>query len=194
MNRKFVTGAFCVVLTGCITPPPPVTNLSGAPIKFSEPILAKSDRATAKYVLLEKSVADGKYKLLSMSAIRQPITNERQERIAFNADLSAFAPDFSEAYFQTYVDAANYGQQTVIAKCSAGALKTEQYSPCNSAFGAVFIPTGITKAYVAGSMSASAMNNWKEPSRNMMRYVESPMYALFESGVFQRLPELAAAK
>jgi len=183
-----------LVLAGCATPTPPVLNPSGNPVKFVDPILGKNGMENARYVLLEKNIADGKYKLVSMSKTRQPITNERQERIAFNADLTGYAPDYTDYAFETYADSGNYNQQTVIMRCAGFPLKTQKYNPCTSAFGELFIPTGITKAYVAGSMSANAMKAWQDPARNRIRYVESPRFALSQAGVFSRLPELAAAQ
>jgi len=159
-----------------------------------QPVLDKAQRQTAKFVLLEKGTADGRYTLVSISASRQAITNPRQERIAFSADLTAFAPDFTESPFRTFIDSGNYNEATVVTDCGATIPKSQSYSPCNSEFGSVFIPTTITKAYVAGSKSADSMKEWRDPARNRVRYVDSPQYALNQAGVFQRLAEIAAAK
>ncbi len=194
MKAKVIPLALSAMVAGCAVTAPPITNLSGKPIKFSQPVLERAQRDTAKFVLLEKNIADGRFAVVSISASRQPIANARQERIAFNSDLTAFAPDYTDSSFRTYVDNGNYAQQTVITDCSSALPKTQQYSPCNSEFGAVFVPTGVTKAYVAGNMSASAMKGWNDAARNRMRYVESPQYALVQAGVFQRLAELSAAK
>ncbi len=183
--------AAALVLGGCLATTPPILNASGQPVKFVQPILGKAAMADAKYVLIEKSIADGKYQLVSMSATRQPITNARQERIAFNRDLTGFAPDFTDYSFQTYTDAGNYNQQTVIMRCTAVPPKTEQYGPCNSAFADVFVPTGVVKAYVAGQMGAATKKTWDDPRQNPMRSVDSPQWALRQAGVFERLAELA---
>lgn len=193
MKTKVISLALCAIVAGCTTVPP-ITTPAGKPIKFSQPILEKAQRDTAKFVLLEKSIADGRFAVVSISAIRQPISNARQERIAFSADLSSFAPDYNDTPFRTYVDDANYAEKTVITECVSGSPKTLSYSPCNSEFGAVFVPTGVTKAYVAGARSSDSMKEWNDPARNRMRYVKSPQYALVQAGVFQRLGELSAAK
>lgn len=182
-----------LAITGCATTPP-IQNPSGQLVKFTAPTIGKGAMEGAKYVLLEKSIADGRYTVVSMSSTRQPIANERQERIAFNAALTAFAPDFTDIAFRTYVDEGNYNQATVITTCDDFPLKTRQYSPCNSAFGDVFVPTGVTKRYVAGQMSADAMKQFNDPTRNRSRYVTTPQYVLAEAGVFARLAELAAVK
>ncbi|WP_298412889.1 hypothetical protein [Janthinobacterium sp.] len=194
METKVVLLALSVMVAGCAVTAPPITNLSGKPIKFSQPVLEKVHRETAKFVLLEKSIADGRFAVVSISAVRQPITNARQERIAFNSDLTSFAPDYADSSFRTYVDDGNYGQKTVITDCGLASPKTQMYSPCDSEFGEVFVPASVTKAYVAGSMNAYSMKAWNDPARNRMRYVVSPQHALVQAGVFQRLAELAAVK
>jgi hypothetical protein len=185
--------ASIIALTGCVATTPPLQNASGQQIKFVPPILGKASMGDARYVLIEKSIADGRYKIVSMSKIRQPITNARQERIAFTKDITGFAPDFTDYAFQTYTDSGNYDEQTVIMRCNSVPPKTEKYSPCNSAFADVFIPMGVTKAYVAGRMSTAAKKSWEDPSSNNMRYTGSPQWALKQAGVFERLSELANA-
>ena len=193
MKTKVISLVLTAMLAGCAVTPP-ITNPAGKPIKFSQPILEKAQRDTAKFVLLEKSISDGRFAVVSISASRQPITNARQERIAFNADLTAYAPDYFDSSFRTYVDSGNYGAKTVITDCVSAPPKTQQYSPCNSEFGEVFVPFGVTKAYVAGGKSAESMKEWTDPARNRMRAVQSPQYALMQAGVFQRLAEISAAK
>lgn len=193
MRTMIIPLAMAALVGGCATNSP-ILNPAGTPVKFSNPILDKAQRQTAKFVVLEKGIADGRYVVVSISASRQPFTNPRQERIAFNADLTAFAPDFTDSSFRTFIDSGNYNQATVVTDCGATTPKSQSYTPCNSEFGEVFIPTSITKAYVAGSKSAGAMKEWQDPARNRMRYVQSPQYALNQAGVFQRLAEVAAAK
>lgn len=191
--KKYVipTLAAVIALAGCLATTPPIQNAYGQPIKFISPILGKSAMANARYVLIEKSIADGKFKVVSMSRTRQPITNARQERIAFTNDLTGFAPDFTDYSFQTYTDGGNYNQETVIMRCNGTPLKTEKYSPCSSDFSQVFIPAGVTKAYVAGQMHKSVKDSWENPATNSMRYTSSPQWALKQAGVFERLAELA---
>lgn len=182
-----------IALAGCYATTSPVLNASGRPIKFVSPILGKAAMTGARYVLIEKSIADGKYQLVSMSRSRQPITNARQERIAFNSDLTGFAPDYTDYSFETYTDSGNYDNQTVIMRCYSTPSKTEKYSPCNSAFADKFVPMGVVKAYVAGRMSTAAKQSWDDPSRNTMREVGSPYWALKQAGVFEKLAELTNA-
>lgn len=192
-NYLIPTLASAILLTGCIATTPPIQNASGQPIKFISPILGKAAIANARYVLIEKSIADGNYQVVSMSKTRQPISNARQERIAFTNDLTGFAPDFTEYSFQTYTDAGNYNQETIIMRCNVIPLKTDKYSPCNSSFAEIFIPTGVIKAHAAGQMSSAVKDSWVSPSTNSMRYVRSPQWALKQAGVFERLVELANA-
>jgi len=194
MKANTLLLALAATLAGCVTPAPPITNLNGQPIKFSAPILTKSDLPGAKFVLLEKSIANGQYTVVNISATRQPIANPRQERIAFNARLTAFAPDYEDTGFHTFTDSGNYGQQTVVLTCGPSVPKTRFYSACDSAFADVFIPMGLTKSYAAGRMSTETMKQLEDPARNHTRYVGSPEFALKQAGVFQRLGELAAAK
>lgn len=191
---SILTSVSAITLAGCLAVTPPIVNSSGQPINFISPILGKADKANARYVLIEKSIADGKYQLVSISKTPQPITNARQERIAFNHHLTGFAPDYTDYSFQTYTDRGNYNTETVIMRCGSVMSKTESYSPCNSAFAEVFVPMGVTKAHVAGNMSSAEKQAWDDPSRNRMRYVSSPQRALQQAGVFERLNELANAK
>lgn len=180
-------------LAGCLATTPPIQNPNGQPVRFVSPVLGKSAMANARYVLIEKSIADGKYHVVSMSKSRQPITNARQERIAFTDDLTGFAPDFTDYSFQTYSDPGNYGQETVVMRCASVQQKTDNYSPCSSDFAGLFIPMGITKSYVAGQISYESRQAWENPATNKWRYVRSPMGALQQAGVFERLTELANA-
>ncbi|SMG28249.1 hypothetical protein [Paraburkholderia susongensis] len=183
-----------IALSGCLAMTPPVKNANGQPIKFVSPVLGKNAMKGARYVLIEKNIADGKYRVVSISTSRQEITNDRQERIAFNADLTGFAPDYTEYSFQTYTDRGNYGEQTEIMRCASFPQKTYAYTPCNSAFADVFVPMGVTKAYIAGQMGYAAKKSWDDPKNNNMRYVSSPQWALAQAGVFERLADLTNAK
>lgn len=194
MSFSIPAAASVIALAGCLATTPPILNASGQPIKFVNPILGKNNMSDARYVLIEKSIADGKYQVVSMSLTRQPITNDRQERIAFTKDLTGFAPDFTDYAFQTHTDSGNYNEQTAIMQCKATPPKTAKYSPCNSTFADVFVPMGVTKAYAAGRMSYEVHKSWEDPARNTMRYVSSPQWALKQAGVFERLAELANAR
>ncbi|MEM5386806.1 hypothetical protein VSR68_24905 [Paraburkholderia phymatum] len=186
--------AAALTLTACVTVPPTL-NAKGQPIKFAEPILGPAERDNGIYVLLEKSIADGKYKVANVSRTRQPIANERQERVAFNSDLTRYAPDFTAAGFYTYADPGNYGEKTVITNCQGRAMKkTLEYSPCSSAFSYVFVPTSVTKSYVAGSMGYETHKRWEDPRFNLLRGVDSPRAALRQAGVFEHLDQLVSAK
>jgi len=183
-------------LGGCAGLNSAAVNSNGQPVKFSEPILGKEDGANATYVLLEKSIADGRMHLVSVSKTRQPIQNERQERIAFNEALTKFAPDFDAYAFQTYTDVRNYNQKTVVMVCGSNysPRKVVQYSPCNSEFGHVFVPMGVYKAGAVNDAAAEQVRNWENPKINRMRFITSPARALGQAGVFQHLDQLANAK
>lgn len=185
--------AVAALLTGCIASAPPITNPDGQTIKFADPVLGRNIIGNARFVLIEKDIGTGKFKLVSMSNSRMTITNARQERVAFSNDLTSYAPDYTDARFYTYNDSGNYNQQTVIMDCRSTPSKTNSYSPCNSEFGKIFIPMGITKAYVAGQMSSNAHKTWEDPAQNIRRYVSSPSWALKQAGVFERLTELKSA-
>jgi hypothetical protein len=195
VNSKITSLAALLVLTACATPAPPVTNLNGQPIKFSEPVLGKQGSQGATFVLLEKNIADGHFTVVSISKTRQAIANDRQERVAFNSELTAFAPDYPDSsVFHTYVDTGNYNATTVIATCNRILPKTQEYSPCNSTFADVFIPMGIAKAYSGGKMAQGAWKEWQDPTRNRLRYVSSPQFALKQAGVFDHISDLVNAK
>lgn len=183
-----------IMLAGCLATTPPVLNEQGQPIKYIEPILGKARMGDARYVLIEKSIESGKYVLVDISKNRLAITNERQERIVFNKDLTAFATDFTDGEFQTYADEGNYGIETVIVRCRSYPKKIVEYSPCNSSFADVFVPMGVTKAYVAGAISTQMNKEWNNPAINNRRYSRSPLYALKEAGVFSHMSELANPK
>lgn len=185
-----------VTLGGCAGLNSAGVNAAGQPIKFAEPVLGKEEAGNATYVLLEKSIADGKMHLVSISKARPPIENERQERIAFNADLTRFAPDFDAYAFQTYTDYGNYNQKTVVMNCSVNysPRKVVQYSPCNSVFGRIFVPMGVYKAGAVNDAAAAQVRNWENPDFNRLRFIVSPAGALRQAGVFQHLDQLAAAK
>jgi hypothetical protein len=185
-----------IILGGCAALNSPIINSNGQPIKFAEPVLGKAAMENATYVLIEKSVADGTIHLVNISKTRQPIENERQERIAFNGDLTRFAPDFGVYAFQTYSDTANYDQQTVVMRCTGNysPRKTVEYSPCSSAFGRVFVPMGVYKAGAVNNSAAAEVTNWENPNVNRLRFIASPEYALRQAGVFDHLDQLVNAK
>lgn len=194
MKVKVISVVIPVLLLSACATTTPIQNPSGQSVKFVSPILGKSGMAGARYVLLEKSIADGKYKVVGQpSKMRQPITNERQERIAFNADLTGYAPDYTDYSFETYVDSGNYGQKTATMTCVEFPLKTQKYGPCTSEFGDVFTPFGVVKEYNAGRLNQRSWKEWTDPALNRMRYVKSPQYALMQAGVFARMSELANA-
>lgn len=182
-----------IALAGCLATTPPLLNANGQSIEFVSPVLGKDALAGARYVLIEKSIVDEKYQLVSIARIRQPITNARQERIAFTNDLSGFAPDYADASFQTYTDTGNGGEQTLVMNCKYVPAKTEKYSLCNSDFANVFVPVGVGKSYATGQITSVAKKNWEDPEYNKLRYVKSPLSALEQAGVFARLTELTNA-
>ena len=195
--KKYTKSALIIVflaLFGCATLQSPPVNLNGQPIKFVNPVLGKSAMSDARYVLLEKSIGEGKYNVVSISRSRQAIINERQERIVFNKELNGFAPDFTDYSFITYTDQGNYGVNTVVMRCIAVPRKMDQYGPCNSAFSEVFVPTGIMKDYVAGRISKAQKDQWEKAQSNPLREVSSPEWALKQANVFDRLPELVSAQ
>ena len=186
--------AVALALLGCATPQQPLINPNGQPMKFVNPVLGKGAMSDARYVLLEKSISDGKYKVVSISKARPIITNERQERIAFNKELTGFAPDFTDYSFTTYTDQGNYGVNTVVMRCTAIPRKMDQYGPCNSTFSGVFVPTGVMKDYVAGRISQAQKDQWEKAKNNPLREVSSPEWALKQANVFDRMPELVNAQ
>ncbi|CAB3804868.1 hypothetical protein [Pararobbsia alpina] len=186
--------ASAVILSGCATPPPTHLNSSGRTITFSNPILLKEDVAKGNltYVLVEESIADGSLHIASISKARQSIQNERQERIVFNSDLTKFAPDFEISTFYTYSDAGNYNEKTVVMNCMGHLTKkTQEYSPCSSVYGSVFVPMGVYKAGAAGA--AVDTSRWENPHFNFLRVVASPEYTLRKAGVFDHLDQLTGA-
>ena len=183
------------VLSGCVTPPPVPRNFNGQPVTFSYPVLKREDvqKGNLTYVLVEKSIADGSLRVLNISKSRQPIQNERQERIVFNGNLTKYAPDFDASIFYTYTDAGDYNFKTVVMDCRGHATrKTQDYSPCNSDFGRVFVPFSVYKAGAAGAVVNTS--RWEDPSINPVRVVVSPENSLRKAGVFDHLDELISAK
>ncbi|SAK84184.1 hypothetical protein AWB79_05731 [Caballeronia hypogeia] len=177
-------------LAACVAPLPPVLNANGKPYRFVKPMLSPADRDNGIYVLIEKNIADGHYRLLNVSPSRQPIQNERQERIVFNRSRTQYAPDFTQRDFHTYTDRAFYNTETVVMNCDQHSrAKLSQYSPCSSFFGHVFVPTGVAKVYVAGQMSYEAHRRWEDPQTNLLRVVEDPEMALREAGAFEQVTQ-----
>lgn len=165
----------------------------GQPMEYVNPVLPQSEQAEAKFALLEKSIADGQYQLISLTDTRPSITNDRQERIIFNSSLTGYAFDFSHYQLKTYVDRGNYNLETVVALCTDAPPKTTAYTPCNSAFAEVFVPMGVTKSYVGGGMSTASKKRWEDPYENAMRYVNTPRWVLERTGVFQQLAQFVPA-
>ncbi len=196
IKKSVVPAVLCLSVLGGCAGGFPLLNASGQPVKFVDPVLGKAAMNNVTYVLLEKSIADGKMHLVSISKTRQPIENDRQERIAFNSDLTRFAPDFTSYSFQTYSDAGNYGEKTVVMNCGAGTSnrKTSDYGPCSSDFGKVFVPMGVYKAGAVSNVAAAQVRNWENPELNHLRMVVSPAYALRQAGVFEHMDQLASAK
>lgn len=180
--------SFATVLTGCAAGFHHV-NPSGQKVSFKEPMLTRSERQGGVYVLLEKSIADGKYKLLGTSAEKQKITNSRQERVVFTADLQKYSLDFDDYHWETYADSGNYGQKTEIMRCtpSVSTEKTVSYNPCSTALKEVFVPFGITKAYAAGKLHPSIKKAWEDPGQNNRVIANNPWGALSESGAIAKL-------
>ncbi|PLZ02400.1 hypothetical protein CY652_11775 [Burkholderia sp. WAC0059] len=199
MKRVFFFAAISVIAAGCTVPAPRITNAAGQPVRFENPLLSKDELRNATFVLLEKSIADGKYHLVSVSKQRQPIKNARQERIAFSADLTHYAPDYQDRDFQTYNDPLNYQQKTVVYICDAAHLalmsrEPAMYTPCNSAFATRFMPMGIEKNYAMGRLDEATYRSYESPQTNQMRIVNSPRYALDQAGVMQNLGQLENAR
>ena len=185
------------ILTGCAVPPPTHLNSNGQTITFANPVLDRTDveRGNFTYVLVEKSIADGKIHLVSISKSRPTIENPMQERIVFNSDLTKFAPDFNDAVFTTYIDTANYNQQTVVMNCTGYPQnKTIDYTPCSSEFALVFVPMGVYKAGAVNNAAAAQVKLWENPNMNLYRLVVSPEYALRTAGIFDHIDQLINAK
>lgn len=181
-----------LLLAGCVQTTP-LLNPSGNTISHAPPVLSNKDQDGAYYAIIEKSIADGKYRLHSLSKEKTPLQNERQERIAFNKSLTKFATDFNKYEFKTYSDVGNYGEETQFMLCRSKPDKLIEYSPCSSAFGSIFIPTGITKQYAAGRLPYDIWKQWNNPRENLMREALSPENGLVEAGVFEKLREISSA-
>lgn len=164
-------------------------NPAGQEVSYKAPMLTQSEREGGVYVLLEKSIADGKYKVLDIAKQKQKIANSRQERVVFTGDLRAYALDFDSHRWETNVDGANYGQQTDIMHCgaAAGGDKTVSYNPCSTDFRETFVPFGVTKAYTAGQMSYEEKRRFEDPRFNDRVVARNPWGALQESGAIAKL-------
>jgi hypothetical protein len=199
MKRIVFVAACAAIVSGCAAPTPKTVTSAGKGVFFESPILSKDELNNATFVLLEKSIADGKYRLVSVSKQRQPVTNTRQERIAFSGDASHYAPDYEDRNFQTYTDQMNYGQQTVIYVCDDAhrALANQElatYTVCNSSFAKLFMPMGIEKNYAMGHLNAGTYHSYEDPRVNLMRIVVSPRAALEQAGVMQNFAQIESAK
>ena len=164
-------------------------NPNNQKVRFSDPVLAETDTVNLTYVLLEKEPGGNQYRLVSISKVKPKIANVRQERVAFNADLTRFAVDYDEYDWETFVDYQNYSQKTRIMVCQGKyrSIKTQRYNPCTSDFKAPFIPTSVTKAYVAGRMPYEARKLWDNPNWNNKVVTINPWQALSESGAIHKL-------
>jgi hypothetical protein len=189
MTTRILASASALALLGGCAGGYYHANPQGKEVSYKQPMLTDAERQGGTYVLLEKSVADGKYKVVDIAKQKQKIANSRQERVVFNSDLSAYAVDFDSHRWETYADSANYGTQTDIMRCGAnpGGDKTSSYSPCSSDFRETFVPMGIIKAYTAGSMSYEAKKRWEDPRFNDRVVAGNPWYALQQSGAIEKL-------
>lgn len=162
---------------------------SGQKVSLKKPMLTQSERQGGTYVLLEKSIADGKYQLVDISRERQKIANLRQERVVFSGDLQKYAIDFEKYRWETFVDAGNYDEKTDIMRCDASMSrdKLASYNPCSSEFQQTFVPFGVTKAYVAGRMSKAAKDAWEDRRQNNSIQAGDPWGALSDSGALAKL-------
>lgn len=188
MFNKILPFATAFLLAGCAGGFHHV-NAQQEKVVFSDPVLDETQSANRTYVLLEKEKGSNQYQLVSISKDKPKIANQRQERIAFNADLTRFAVDYDEYDWDTFVDHHNYGQKTRIMACQGKykSVKTTRYNPCTSDFSAPFIPTSVTRAYVAGRMPFEARKLWDDPSWNTKVVAVNPWRALSESGAIQKL-------
>lgn len=155
---------------------------NGKEVDFKKPMLTKSEIKGGTYILVEKSISDGKYKTVSIGKERPKIQNERQERIVFSEDLTKYAVDFEDYSWEEYVDRGNYNQATYVARCTTPQSKTRSYSPCSTEFKYTFVPMSVTKAYVAGHMSTNQKKAWEDPNRNPLVAPLNPWKAIHESG------------
>lgn len=170
--------AIAAALSGCATQPA-INNLSGKPISFNRPVLDTGTLKDATFVLLEKGVKDNVWRVVSISKTRQNMTNDRQERVAFNKELTLYAPDFTSYQFSK----KSSNSSSVMTCTDVYAPRVREYSPCNSEFGRVYIP----------AETPMPSPDWmKDPSRNPRRIVISPVNVLKQAGVFDRLSELVA--
>lgn len=186
--RCYLALPVVVALAGCAGGFHHVTP-AGQQVDFKKPMLTQSERQGGLYILLEKSIADGKYKLLDVSPSKQKIANSRQERVVFTSDLQKYAVDFDDYEWETYVDRGNYDQKSEIMRCTPAVSrdKTVSYNPCSSDFKDIFVPFGITKAYAAGHLAQSVKQTWEDPRQNNRVTFVNPWSALSDSGAVAKL-------
>lgn len=188
MIKKILLVSAALILSGCATSFHHITP-NNEKVSYSDPILEDVGDKNLTYVLIEKAVTSDEYRLVEITKNKPRITNNRQERIAFNSSLTRFAVDFDEYDFDTYVDHQNYGQKTRIMVCQGKyrSVKINRYNPCTSAFSTPFIPTSVTKAYVAGRMPFEARKLWDNPNYNNKVVTVNPWSALASSGAIEKL-------
>lgn len=164
-------------------------NQNGEKFDFKPPMLTTMQTKGGTYVLVEKSIADGKYQLVSLTKEKPKLTNTRQERIVVSADMKWYAVDFDAYQWETYVDTGNYNQKTDITHCGSNAIfdKMTSYNPCSTEFRDTFVPFSVTKAYTAGSMSYETKKRWESPRFNSMVAPVDPWAALYQSGALAKL-------
>lgn len=180
ISRILTLSSLSLLLSGCFASFHHAAP-NGNQIKFADPMLTKSDAKGGTYILVEKSISDGKYKTVSIGKERQKIQNERQERIIFSEDLTKFAIDFEEYSWEEYIDRGNYNEKSYVVKCTKSQTKTQSYNPCTTEFKYTFVPTSVTKAFIAGQISSSQKYAWEDPKRNPYVTTKSPWQALEES-------------
>jgi len=188
MIKKILIVSAAIILAGCASTFHHITP-NNEKVSFSDPILEDTGDKNLTYVLIEKAVTSDDYRLVEITKIKPKISNTRQERIAFNSNLTRYAVDFDEYDFDTYVDHQNYGQKTRVMVCQGKfrSVKTARYNPCTSAFSTAFIPTSVTKAYVAGRMPYEARKLWDNPNYNNKVVAVNPWSALASSGAIEKL-------
>lgn len=152
-------------------------------------MLTQAERNDGVYVLVEKSLADGKYQLVSISNTRPAIANARQERVIFSKDLQKFAADFTTYQWEIYADPGNYGQKTEVMRCTPDVSRDKliAYGPCSSELAETFVPMGVTKEYVAGKITKAAKDSWEDPRRNNRVAPINPWFVLSQSQAIEKL-------
>lgn len=164
-------------------------NQNGEKFDFKRPMLTTMQAKGGTYVVVEKSIADGKYQLISISKEKTKLANARQERIVVSGDMKWYAVDFDDYQWETYTDGGNYNQKSDITRCGAGSIRDKlvSYNPCSTEFRDTFVPFSVTKAYTAGSMSYETKKRWEDQRFNSMTEPTDPWVALTQSGALAKL-------